>query len=186
MENIPNEFRCPISMELMTDPVLCEDGQTYDRRSIQEWLERSQTSPLTRQPLNPNALRPNLALKASIDRWKQQQSQNNKEHQIINPVSTYPYQYQPSYQPAPYIYPPPAPPVTQSAYATTTIVPVQPYRPSQIQPQQVAVVLNTEQKKKAMRIICILLALILIIIILSSIISGNRNRTSRYADDDDT
>lgn len=179
MDQIPNEFKCPISMELMTDPVLCEDGQTYDRRSIQEWLKQSQTSPLTRQPLNPNALRSNLALKASIERWKQ--SQNNKQHQVINPVSTYPYQYQPSYQipppPPPYVYPPP---VTQSAYATTTIVPVQ-----QQQIQTGTNTIDAERKKRALRIICLALGIILIIIILSSIISSRNNRTSRYADDDD-
>ena len=142
----------------------------------------SQTSPLTRQPLNPNALRPNLALKASIDRWKQSKKQESQ--QVMNPVSTYPYQYQPSYQPAPYMYPPPiptAPPVTQSVYATTAIVPIQ--RPPQIQTQQ-PVTLSAEQKKRAMRIVCVLMGLVVVIVIVSSIINTNRNRTSRYADDD--
>ncbi|KAJ6760671.1 hypothetical protein OIU79_025501 [Salix purpurea] len=33
------DFRCPISLELMTDPVTVSTGQTYDRSSIQRWLK---------------------------------------------------------------------------------------------------------------------------------------------------
>jgi hypothetical protein len=165
MDNVPNEYRCPISMELMTDPVLCEDGQTYDRRSIQEWLKHSQTSPLTRQPLNPNSLRPNYGLKASIERWQQ----TKRQEQIY---STYPYQGQPSYQPPSYQPPsyvysaPSAPPFTQ---ATTTIVPNQN---------------NNEQNKRAIRIICLSFGVLLIIVILSSILSSHNNNNTTRSDDD--
>ncbi len=31
---IPNEYICPISMDIMSDPVICEDGYTYDRECI--------------------------------------------------------------------------------------------------------------------------------------------------------
>lgn len=34
----PEDFRCPISLELMIDPVTVSTGQTYDRASIQKWL----------------------------------------------------------------------------------------------------------------------------------------------------
>ncbi len=157
-------------MELMTDPVLCEDGQTYDRRSIQEWLKHSQTSPLTRQPLNPNSLRPNYGLKASIERWQQTKRQEQM-------YSIYPYQIQPSYQPPSYVYSTPSvPPVTQRVYATTTIVPAQ----SQTQ----SIVVNDEQKKRAIRIICLSFGVLLIIVILSSILSSHNNNTSRSDDDD--
>jgi hypothetical protein len=27
----PDDFRCPISLELMTDPVILATGQTFDR-----------------------------------------------------------------------------------------------------------------------------------------------------------
>lgn len=74
MDSAPSEFRCPISMEVMSDPVLCADSQTYDRKSIQQWLQSSQTSPITRQPLYANQMYPNYALKASIQRWKEEQA----------------------------------------------------------------------------------------------------------------
>ncbi|KAJ0088917.1 hypothetical protein Patl1_31512 [Pistacia atlantica] len=37
--NVPADFRCPISLELMKDPVAVATGQTYDRQSINVWIE---------------------------------------------------------------------------------------------------------------------------------------------------
>ena len=48
---IPEDLLCPISHELMIDPVLAADGHAYERASIEEWLARSHTSPLTGEPL---------------------------------------------------------------------------------------------------------------------------------------
>jgi hypothetical protein len=52
----------------MTDPVSDNDGITYERAAILEWLSRgNSTSPVTRRPLSPTDLRPNLALRALIE-----------------------------------------------------------------------------------------------------------------------
>jgi hypothetical protein len=64
---IPQEFKCPISLEIMDDPVICEDGYTYDRKSIQSL--RSSISPMTREPINIHNLIPNRALKETIERF---------------------------------------------------------------------------------------------------------------------
>jgi hypothetical protein len=66
MAAIPNEFLCPISYELMTDPVICEDGQTYDRASIEAWLKTRSISPMTNQRISAANLKPNYALKSLI------------------------------------------------------------------------------------------------------------------------
>lgn len=63
---IPEQFKCPISMEIMTDPVICSDGITYERESILKWTERHTTSPMTRQQINKDMLFPNIALKQLI------------------------------------------------------------------------------------------------------------------------
>jgi len=39
-------YICPITHELMVDPVTAEDGQTYERAAIENWLERNERSPL--------------------------------------------------------------------------------------------------------------------------------------------
>jgi Mg-chelatase subunit ChlD len=68
--SIPNEFMCPISMDLMTDPVVAPDGHTYERAVITEWLHTNNVSPLTRHPMTVSDLQPNFALRSAIERWK--------------------------------------------------------------------------------------------------------------------
>jgi len=67
---IPNDFLCPITLEIMTDPVIVASGQTYERRSIQKWLDSGErTCPKSRQPLAHLSLAPNYALKNLILQW---------------------------------------------------------------------------------------------------------------------
>ena len=55
----------------MVDPVIDPDGNSYERQSIEDWLQHNQTSPITREPLSPADLRPNRALQAAIDEYRQ-------------------------------------------------------------------------------------------------------------------
>jgi len=62
----PKEFYCPITQEIMQNPVIGPDGQTYERQSIEDWLRVHNTSPVTRAPMQANQLIPNFALKNAI------------------------------------------------------------------------------------------------------------------------
>lgn len=67
---IPDDFRCPISLELMKDPVIVSTGQTYERSCIQKWLDAGhKTCPKTQQTLLHTALTPNYVLKSLITLW---------------------------------------------------------------------------------------------------------------------
>lgn len=67
---IPADFLCPLSLELMSDPVIVASGQTYERNYIQQWLdEGNATCPKTRQTLNHTNLIPNYTVKALIANW---------------------------------------------------------------------------------------------------------------------
>ena len=60
-------FNCPISYEPMNDPVICADGQTYNRSSIETWFSGGNvTSPLTGAPLPHLELIPNIVLRNII------------------------------------------------------------------------------------------------------------------------
>ncbi|KAJ7257977.1 hypothetical protein O6H91_11G034300 [Diphasiastrum complanatum] len=72
MAVVPEDFRCPISLELMSDPVILSTGQTYDRPSIQRWLDAGhKTCPKTKQELHDIKLIPNYALRSLIYQWAQ-------------------------------------------------------------------------------------------------------------------
>ncbi|KAF7131681.1 hypothetical protein RHSIM_Rhsim09G0179200 [Rhododendron simsii] len=71
--NIPDEFRCPISLDLMRDPVIIASGHTYNRNSIAQWINSGhQTCPKTGKRLIHMALIPNYALKSLIHQWSQE------------------------------------------------------------------------------------------------------------------
>ncbi len=72
----PTSFYCPVSMELMSDPVMVATGHTYDRVCIERWLQQgNRTCPVTGMRLRHLELTPNHALRNAIQvlhaRWAQ-------------------------------------------------------------------------------------------------------------------
>ncbi|KAM9250168.1 WD repeat, SAM and U-box domain-containing protein 1 isoform 3-T3 [Dugong dugon] len=66
----PDEFLCPITRELMRDPVIASDGYSYEKEAIENWIgKKKRTSPMTNLILPSVVLTPNRTLKMAIDRW---------------------------------------------------------------------------------------------------------------------
>ncbi|KAL5778020.1 hypothetical protein ACOSP7_010946 [Xanthoceras sorbifolium] len=66
----PEEFKCPISMRLMYDPVVIASGKTFERLWIEKWFnEGHMTCPRTHLRLDNLLLTPNLVLKDLISEW---------------------------------------------------------------------------------------------------------------------
>mmetsp|Transcript_5799 Transcript_5799/g.8761 ORF Transcript_5799/g.8761 Transcript_5799/m.8761 type:complete len:725 (-) Transcript_5799:170-2344(-) len=63
---IPRGFICPISLEVMTDPVIAADGHSYERSMIEGWLGKSKISPMTNLALPHTNIITNTALKNAI------------------------------------------------------------------------------------------------------------------------
>ncbi|RID66601.1 hypothetical protein BRARA_D01728 [Brassica rapa] len=69
-KNVPEDFRCPISHKLMSDPVIVSSGQTYDRECIKKWLDDgNSTCPKTQVKLTIDIVTPNYALRSLIAQW---------------------------------------------------------------------------------------------------------------------
>lgn len=70
---VPPYFLCPISLEIMRDPVTLATGITYDRCSIERWLfsDGRATCPVTQRPLAPpdREATPNHTLRRLIQAW---------------------------------------------------------------------------------------------------------------------
>lgn len=69
-DNIPDALLCPISRDVMNDPVIAADGNTYEREAIEQWIARSPTSPLTRERLGHINLISNRAIKQLCDKYR--------------------------------------------------------------------------------------------------------------------
>ncbi|KAH8074086.1 hypothetical protein JL721_2647 [Aureococcus anophagefferens] len=54
----------------MGDPVVANDGHSYERAAIATWLATHDTSPRTREPMGGANLVPNHALRAQIGEWR--------------------------------------------------------------------------------------------------------------------
>ncbi|KAL8142042.1 hypothetical protein V2J09_015074 [Rumex salicifolius] len=68
--SIPEDFLCPISLEIMRDPVIVATGQTYERSYIQRWIDSGNlTCPKTQQKLQNFTLTPNYVLRSLISQW---------------------------------------------------------------------------------------------------------------------
>jgi hypothetical protein len=67
-ESMSKHLVCPITQELMVDPVLAEDGNTYEGAAIRAWLATKRTSPLDPScRLSRRRLVSNRAVKQQIE-----------------------------------------------------------------------------------------------------------------------
>lgn len=65
---ILQHFTCPISHEVMNDPLMAADGHTYEAKFIRDWFRRGHnTSPITNVELEHKKLVPNRALRSAIE-----------------------------------------------------------------------------------------------------------------------
>ncbi|KAE9366198.1 hypothetical protein N431DRAFT_549163 [Stipitochalara longipes BDJ] len=67
--SVPDEFICPISREVMDDPVLASDGFAFERNAIERWFQIRKSSPLTGLVLDNTDLRANGQLANQVKDW---------------------------------------------------------------------------------------------------------------------
>eukprot|EP00873_Tetraselmis_striata_P035808 jgi/Tetstr1/456072/TSEL_042842.t1 len=59
---------CPITQDIMADPVLAEDGYTYEREAIAAHFRRRAVSPMTNLPIGTTVF-PNRIVKSMVEEW---------------------------------------------------------------------------------------------------------------------
>lgn len=70
LEDVPPDYVCPISKQLMVEPVLLvETGHTYEAAAVQKWLDAHDVCPVTRSKLSSKQTTPNYSLKRLIADW---------------------------------------------------------------------------------------------------------------------
>ena len=72
----PREYLCPISLDLMDDPVILCTGHTFDRLNIETWFQNgNRTDPCTGAQLPRRSLTPNFALRDAIATYRSARTQ---------------------------------------------------------------------------------------------------------------
>ena len=65
----PDAFCCKLTFEVFRDPVIAPSGHSYERLAILQHLKISQFDPITRAPLTPEQLIPNVNLRNAAHSW---------------------------------------------------------------------------------------------------------------------
>lgn len=70
-----DSFVCPLTKQVMRNPVSLENGQTFEREAIEKWFKECRESgrklvcPLTLKELKSTYLNPSIALRNTIEEW---------------------------------------------------------------------------------------------------------------------
>ena len=99
MDEIPNDYLCPITQELMENPVIAADGHSYEKTAIESWFNKGKcTSPLTGKQLDNSKLLDNITLRKCINTFKEDSSQkkkmNEKDIKDVNKITIQPEEEQ--------------------------------------------------------------------------------------------
>jgi hypothetical protein len=70
----PEYFYCPLSIEVMKEPVMTRWGHNFERSAIVEWIQRNEVCPLTRNPMTLKDLVINRSLQDQIQDWERRSS----------------------------------------------------------------------------------------------------------------
>ncbi len=90
-----NDIRCPITGEILLEPVVASDGHIYERQALDSWLSTNTTSPMTREQIIKHDYNVNIFYKNIIQKMlmeypelKDEQYEKNFNHEynqfIIN------------------------------------------------------------------------------------------------------
>ena len=77
-DSSPPSFVCPLTLEVMEDPVTAADGHSYEAAAITKWLQGSRLSPLTGQLLPNKQLTRSHALRNAIEEFQSGQAKRDK------------------------------------------------------------------------------------------------------------
>ena len=77
--NKSKDWDCPILQILMKDPVVAQDGYTYERTAITEWLSKNSTSPMDRSEITNKNVYSNIGVKLLIEEYLKENPYEDKK-----------------------------------------------------------------------------------------------------------
>ena len=80
---VPQYFICPITHNIMSEPYVDNEGNSYEEVAIKQWLMNNNTSPITRSPLHVSDLKLNRSLRDAIQAFLNPESINTQNEQEI-------------------------------------------------------------------------------------------------------
>lgn len=96
LEPIYDSFVCPLTKQVMQDPVTLETEQTFERAAVEKWFRECRDSgkkpicPITLKELTSTDLKPSIALRKTIEEWNKRNeiAQLDIAHKSLSPGSS--------------------------------------------------------------------------------------------------
>ena len=89
-KHIPNEYICPITLEIMENPVTISDGLQLNGAAIKEWFDLGHTtSPSTNEQVDTSIMIPNISVRNIIKDWVSVNKDKNMNDGIQNFILNY-------------------------------------------------------------------------------------------------
>jgi len=73
------EFLCPMTLDVMGDPVIATDRYAYEREALASWMKEKKTNPRTREKIRTNVVSKRV-LKTLIDEWKEKREKRQRNY----------------------------------------------------------------------------------------------------------
>ena len=84
---IPSDFICPITQLLIENAVIAEDGITYEEAAIKDWVNRNNTSPVTREKISKRLIK-NRAIQNQILDFKNKLASKRSPIKLNNSIGS--------------------------------------------------------------------------------------------------
>eukprot|EP00882_Tetradesmus_deserticola_P017413 GHRQ01018653.1.p1 GENE.GHRQ01018653.1~~GHRQ01018653.1.p1 ORF type:complete len:262 (+),score=93.51 GHRQ01018653.1:46-786(+) len=69
LEDAPESLCCPITGQIMLQPVTLPSGKTFEYEAVRRWITQHGTDPTTCEPVSILDLHPNLLLREMVEKW---------------------------------------------------------------------------------------------------------------------
>jgi U-box domain len=77
--DVPEEFICPLTLQVMTNPVVNRQGNRYEKAALVKWLSLNTACPLTRNPIRLSDFIRDTNLQQKIKQWRTNQGEDPHE-----------------------------------------------------------------------------------------------------------
>ena len=77
--SIPQHIVCPITHQIFCNPVTIDDGYTYEKQAIEEWLKNHNTSPMAKNIINTKIFTTNIIIKTLVEEYLLKNPDEKKE-----------------------------------------------------------------------------------------------------------
>lgn len=84
--NLEDDLCCPITRQIFNNPVIIDDGFTYEKKWIKKWLKNNNKSPMTNQKLKSKICIPNYSIKKLVDDYNEICLKNTNLQNSLNTV----------------------------------------------------------------------------------------------------